>query len=387
MIMEIDVSMFRELILSDTYRFEDISDDLQIFDSQDCKFFYDESNNIRKLWLDKYDFNAPIDRDFVLGGVMHFGKECKADVDELKNKLQLQKSVKEVKFKHISKRKDFLGCLSETKIMIFLQWLYESDLYIHYANVNNLYWAIIDIVESIEECAYLPLTFQMKNEFYKIARANYSEFYHFLVSCKYPNVTGDNIKYLYHGIIELIDRVPDELSFELEVLRQGLKTASRQNELIFLQGNNSKTVLDSYFPMYLRPIGVFSLSQHIFDNEYLIEEQFKKYDLCVNGKKINNFKFVDSEDNALIQVSDCMVGLLGKYYTYINGIDMDEAHQMFHIISSEQKRTLELFANLILRSENLSKVLLNSTESIEEHDIGAYILNNAKSKNGRSRNG
>jgi len=380
-IVEMDVSMFRQLILSDTYQFEDINDELQIFDRQDCKFFYDESNNIRKLWLDEHDFNAPIDRDFILGGVMHFGRECKADVNELKNKLRLQKSVKEMKFKHISKSKDFLGCLSEPKVIMFLQWLYESDLYIHYANVNNLYWAIIDIVESIDECAYLLFTFQMKNELYKIARANYSEFYQLLVMCKYPNVTGDDIKNLYRGVIDLIDRVPDELSFELEVLRQGMKAARRQNELTFLQGNESKTVLDSYFPMYLRPIGVFASSQHIFDNEYLIEGQFKKYDLFNNGKKINSFEFVNSKDNNLIQVSDCVVGLLGKYYTYINGIDMDEAHQMFETIDSEQKRTLELYANLIFKSENLTKVLFNSTESIEEHDIGSYILNNAKSKN------
>ena len=64
----INLESFRQFMLSD--EFEDISSDLKKFDKNNCNFYYDESNNIRKLWLDVDDFNAPIDSDFVLGGVM-----------------------------------------------------------------------------------------------------------------------------------------------------------------------------------------------------------------------------------------------------------------------------------------------------------------------------
>lgn len=370
-----ELSIFRELMLSDG--FEDIRADLSIFDNKECYFYYDESNNIRKLWLDENDFNAPVYSDFVLGGIMHFGNTCNADVDKLKSVLRLQKSANELKFKHISRQKHFLGCLSEPKVKLFLQWLFQSDLYVHYANINNLYWAIIDIVDTIEESGYIPFYFHMKNELYKLARANYLDFYQLLVKSNYPNITSSEIAPFYQGIIELIDTNYNELSFELEVLRQGMKAARKQSELVFLHGNTEKTVIDSYFPFYMRPIGVFPSAQHIFDNEYLIKEQFDKHELLYNGKKVDNYYFIDSKDNPLIQVSDCIVGLLGKYYTFINGISIREARQMLNTITPEQKSTLSLFAKLLKKSEDCSKLLFNSSESIEEHDVGEFIITHA----------
>lgn len=77
-----DLSIFRQVLLSD--EFKDISSDLEKFDKSNCHFYYDESNNIRKLWLGEDDFNAPINSDFVLGGVMHIAQPQNANVDELK---------------------------------------------------------------------------------------------------------------------------------------------------------------------------------------------------------------------------------------------------------------------------------------------------------------
>ena len=200
---KMDLSLFRHLLISDT--FQDISSELKVFDKQKCTFYYDESNNIRKLWLSEDDFNAPIDSDFVLGGVMHFGDKSMADVDSLKSQLRLQKSAKEMKFKPISKANAFLECLNEKKVLFFLQWLYDSDLYIHFSNVNNLYFAIVDIIDSIDEPGYIPFIFSMKNELYKLVRKNYRDFYSLLVRCNYPNITGENIGYFYNHIL----RQPD----------------------------------------------------------------------------------------------------------------------------------------------------------------------------------
>lgn len=370
----IDLCMFRQFILSD--EFEDISSDLKKFDKRDCHFYYDESNNIRKLWLDEDDFNAPVDNDFVLGGVMHIGQPQNANVDELKNHLRLQKSANELKFKHISKSKDFLGCLSEPKVKLFLQWLYQSDLYVHYSNVNNLYFAVVDIIDTIDESAFAPFIFQIKNELYKIASANYQDFYKLLVRYNYPNVTSDNITTFFQQIIDFIDDI-DEPTFEMELLRQCLKQGRKQNELIFLQDNPERTIIDNYFSFYLRPVGVFINAHHTFDNEYSIESQFEKFELYYGKSKADNYSFIDSKNNLLIQVSDCIVGLLGKYYTYINRISHKEAYEMFNAITPVQKSTLTVFAQVIKKSEDLSKLLLHSSESLDEHEIGAFIFHTA----------
>ena len=373
--MIIDLSEYRHILMSNA--FEEISIDLKKFDNKECYFYYDESNNPRKLWLTEDGFNAPIDSDFVLGGVMHFGRSSSADVVSLKSVLCLQKSINEIKFKHISKSKDFIGCLTEWRVRLFLKWLYQSDLYVHYSNISNLYWTIIDIIDSIDERMYISFGFQIKNELYKIACLYKNDFYQFLAEFNYPNIAKDNIRPFCQGLINFIDTIPEELSFELELLRQGLKSACKQNELVFLQDNDEKMIIESFFPFYLRPIGVFSSAKHVFDNEYLIEEQFEKYELFDMGKCVNNYCFVDSKDNLFVQVSDCIIGLLGKYYTYINNITINDAEQLFESITAEQKSTLKLLSQVIIKSENYSKLLFNSVESTEERNICAYILENA----------
>ena len=375
MAKKMDLSIFRLLLMSDD--FQDISNELKVFDNRKCTFYYDESNNIRKLWLDENDFNAPTDSDFVLGGVMYFGDKSTANVDSLKTKLRLQKSAKEMKFKHISKAKSFLECLNEEKVLFFLQWLYDSDLYIHFSNVNNLYFAIVDIIDSIDEPDYIPFIYQMKNELYKLVRKNYRDFYSLLVRCNYPNVSSKDIDYFYTHILGYIDNSCVDIPFDLEILRQGIKAARKQKELSFLQENMEKTVIENYFSFYTRPIGVFPHAEHIFDNEYKIEEIFAKYEFYNGDSKLENYEFVNSINTPLVQVSDCIVGLLGKYYTYTNSIDIYQAHQLFTILSDRQRKALRVLAQLIIKSERLSKLLLNSTESIEEHDISSFILRNA----------
>lgn len=370
----IDLSIFRQMLLSN--EFKDISSDLEKFDNRDCYFYYDESNNIRKLWLDENDFNASVDSDFVLGGVMHIGEYQSIKFKDLKNKLNIQKTAKELKFKHISSSKDFLGCLSEYKVNIFFEWFYQSNLFVHYSNINNLYYAIVDIIDSIDENAFIPFIPQLKNELYKISVTNYQEFYNLLVSVNYPNIALEKIQLFYQRIIEFTDSIR-EPSFEIELFRQILKRGLRQNKLIFLQDNPEKTIIENYFMFYLRPIGVFSKSQHIFDNEYCIENQFVKCGIYSGHKMDAQFKFVDSKDQPLIQISDCIVGVLGKYYTFINNISINEANDMFNNITPIQKCTLNLFAKILKKSEDYSKLLFHSCASLHEQEIDNFILSRA----------
>mgnify|MGYP001297248384 CR=1 FL=1 len=142
-----------------------------------------------------------------------------------------------------------------------------------------------DIVDSIDEQAYIPFNRQMKNELYKIARLNYKDFLRLLLQYDYPNIAPEKIASFYQQIIDFIDEQEGELPFEIEFLRQGLKTARMQGKLAFLQDNQERTVIDSYFPFYVRPIGLFSSAQHIFDREDQIEKQFSKYVFFHEGEK------------------------------------------------------------------------------------------------------
>ena len=83
-------------------------------------FFYDESNNPRKLYTKETDFNSSITGSFVLGGIVDAGNVF--NFKELKDSLQLQKNVKEIKFKHLASG-DFISCLNSQKINTYLQFI------------------------------------------------------------------------------------------------------------------------------------------------------------------------------------------------------------------------------------------------------------------------
>ena len=371
---KMDLSYFRELLYSSDLR--DLRKDLTIFDNQPCTFYYDESNNFRKLSLKDTDFNAPIDSDFVLGGVMHFGEKSSADITALIKGLNLQKTTKELKRKYLGETSTFLECLNSNKVICFLEWLIDSDLYVHCFNVNNLYYAIVDIVDSINDERYIPFSLGMKDALYRLALYHHEDFYELLIKCNYPNLSAENISVFYNRLLEYIDEEGVHLSFDSEVLKQGLKVARKQKECVFLNGNDERTILKDYSSFYIRPLGVFAHSNHVFDHECLIEDILNKYDFYLGDTQIKNYSFVDSMSNPLIQVSDCVVGLLGKYYTYVNAISYLPLSKVFETYTDKQKNTLKLFSKLFYKSESVSKLLFNACESREEHATSSAIIDN-----------
>ena len=106
-------------------------------------FYYDETNNIRKLYLTEAGLNIEQADNFVLAGIVHKGLICNADYSTLFNKLGLQKTTKELKLKHVAKG-NFLAMLGSKKLNLILKWLTENNFYIHYFNLNLMYWSLAD---------------------------------------------------------------------------------------------------------------------------------------------------------------------------------------------------------------------------------------------------
>ena len=115
-------------------------------------FYYDESNNWRKFWVDdvKMQFNVDYTADFVLAGVVKKKDEnIIASLEMFRQPLKLQGNVNEIKFnKHFSKR-DFFECVEERRLFEILSWINASPLYIHYFLVNNLYYTLVEIFDSV----------------------------------------------------------------------------------------------------------------------------------------------------------------------------------------------------------------------------------------------
>ncbi len=110
--------------------------------------FYDETNNIRKLYLTEDGFNVGKHENFVLGGVALRENQTLPDIADLRDRLAIQNSATEMKLKHLAKG-GFEDMLASEKMAIFLSWLSDNDILVHFSNINILYWALVDIVDAI----------------------------------------------------------------------------------------------------------------------------------------------------------------------------------------------------------------------------------------------
>lgn len=334
-------------------------------------FYYDETNNIRKFYVREQDFNSAFTANFVLGGLVHEGYA--PDVLPLFESLKLQSSVKEVKFKHIAKG-DFLECLKSKKLNLVLRYLSEGNLYIHYSSLNILYWSIVDIVDSAishsEASQQLGLGFSntLKNDLYKLARIEIESVIALFHKYEYPNIKSSNVVLFIEELSDLfVDYIDDmEFHFGLESLRQILKEAKKKRSLPFVMDEEDFVLIKDFSQFYFRPVCIFKNSKHIFDEENAISELLSGYKILDGIQEIKNYSFVDSKSCRLTQLSDVLVGLVGKMHSYMNTNDRSEIHTDFCQLNSIQGNNIDLLLNLIDRAHNKNIGFLHSTDSYEE---------------------
>ncbi|ASO06892.1 DUF3800 domain-containing protein [Arenibacter algicola] len=334
-------------------------------------FYYDETNNIKTFYVRENDFNYTFTANFVLGGLLHQG--AVPDVQPLIDSFKLQKTAKEVKFKHIAFG-DFLDCLKSQKLNLFFRFLKDSNLYVHYSSLNILYWSVVDIVDSAimnsETAMRLGPGFdsRLKNDLYKLCRLEIDAVIQLFYAFEYPNVKpvkiGDFIEAL-SNVFEAYLPLP-EFHFGLESLRQILKESKKNGKLAFVMDEEDYVLLADLTHFYLRPIYSFKNSTHIFDNEDSIREALGGYRMLDNGVEFQNYSFVDSQENQLTQLSDIFIGFMGKYTNYRNTRTMEEIKADIDSFSALQLENLKLFIDIINKSDQKNPAFLHATDSYEE---------------------
>lgn len=334
-------------------------------------FYYDETNNIRKFYLKEYDFNSDFLNNFVLGGLVHEG--CAPDIKPLIDSFELQKSVKEVKFKHIAKG-GFLDCLKSKKLALFFRFVKSSNLYIHYSSLNILYWSIVDIVDSaishskVSQQLGPQFANTLKNDLYKLSKIEIDSVISLFRKFEYPNIKRDAVLPFIEELSDLFVDYLDDMKFHfgLESLRQLLKEAKKKGSLPFIMDEEDFILINDFSQFYLRPIYLFKNSTHIFDNEDSISGVMEGYKIIDGASEIKNYSFVDSQSSQLIQLSDILVGLIGKLSSYLNTSSRGKIDSDFYSLTSIQGENIDLLLDLIDESHNKNIGFLHATDSHEE---------------------
>jgi len=341
-------------------------------------FYYDETNNIRKFYINEKGFNYSFQSNFVLGGIVYDVSE--PDIEKLFTKLNLQNSTKDVKLKHLAKG-DFLSCLKSHKLNYFLRFLLENDIYIHYSTVNLLYFSIVDIVDSalVNSKTAVQLGYEfswyLKNILYKLTKLEINSVLNLLYRFQYPNIKRESVPSFISTLLELFKKYEytSEFYIGLAVLKQILKESKKAKSLPFVMDEDDFVLLKDFSGFYLRPIYMFKNSTHIFDKEDSVEDVLSEFTLYDEDKILESYSFEDSKDSLYIQASDIFIGLVGKFSTFINTHSHTDIEISVNNLSQSQLESLDIYLDLIKKSDSKNIAFLLAVDSIEEMSKVAFL--------------
>ena len=334
-------------------------------------FYYDESNNCRKFWVDdrKQLFNTDYTADFVLAGLVRKEEDkVETSVERFRKPLKLQSNVEEIKFKKLYANGDFLQCVKSKRLFETLSWIEQSPFYIHYTNVNNLYYALVEIFDSIvkpDEISEFGYDyFKMKSVFYYMFQGKADILQSIMVKYKYPNIQRKDVKVFCNELMFLLGS-RKEMKEEEKFLAGMLVRASKSEELIFLHDNNDYVMQENYAEFYVDPIRKYQSSTHIFDEELSVQNIVEK-NIKMGQYMADNYKFVNSKTNIFVQLSDVVAGILGKLFKYINSTNSVQRRKDIAALSKIQIDNILLIDKLRTKADMENHGFLCTIGPIDE---------------------
>lgn len=343
-------------------------------------FYYDESGNIRKLHIDKNNFNVEICDYFVLGGLVFSEKPEEQVIIREKFQKYIYLPNEELKCNYIcTKSKNFLDVLKQEKLNKFLDFCLEQNFIIHYEVLNFLYWSIVDVIDSINVEIGVNdknVLDNIKNLLYLVCKENYKQLASFFSQYNYPNLKENTKSDFLKGIISFTKNSKILNYSEKAILLQFLEIGFA-SELIFIKNNPDNILLDDFLNFYVDGIEKFLNSFHVFDEENEIQNIIKSSDLKIieNNSVFDNYVFKNSKDDFYLQLSDVIVGLIRKFRKYLFSKSSEEIENDFYDMCKIQRNNLISLLMIIKRSEQENIFFLHDIDSVLEHDKLADLIN------------
>lgn len=335
-------------------------------------FYYDETNNIRKFYLKEDGYNESLDLNFVLGGICV--KDSLPDLEILYDALKLDRSTKEVKLKNIAQG-DFEDCLKSARITIFLRYLLDNDLYVHFSVLNIFYYSLVDIIDSCIGIAkeFAPHELLLKNALYINVCEDTDYFKELAIACNYPNVSDEKLTFFLNGLTHLVESNETEEmqeQFANNFLLQLFKAARTGNKLSLIQDNEDHILIDSFVPFYTERVYLLKNASHLFDEEDTIKLLMDDYAVNLGGEILTNYSFIKSSKNRATEVSDIFVGLMGKFFKFISTNTQEEILGKLKSMNKFQIENIRTLFALETKADTENRAFINAVVSgIEHHKI------------------
>jgi hypothetical protein len=222
---------------------------------------------------------------------------------------------------------------------------------IHYHELDPLYWAIADIVDSVlgEELTHLrPFHMHLKSDLVSILRADLPATVRLFHTFGYPGLEPHERAPFVEDLLSLVERHADVVDHFNYMMLKGVIQAGRTlGSLVYIEGNPRHLLIERFSDFYRGRVTLFKNAHHVFDEEKSIQDSFLAVKLTSGGVPFVNYRFADSKSEPGIQISDVVIGLLGKMHTYFVATSADEVSAARDDLSGASLENALLLRDLI----------------------------------------
>lgn len=298
-------------------------------EDEEYTLYYIESNNVK---------NYSINEILILSGLAYKGENKDYDVDKLS-----------INLNGLSDSQDFIDTISSEKVNLLLKWLLENDIYIHYCNMNSLYFAIDDISDSILQFSGSEMFIAIiKDIFYRYAKADLDVFNELLNRFSYPHIKKCQCMEFCTLLIEWVEKLRihynnENDDFMLRVIKQFAEGSMERNKSVFSESSDEELLKDCY-------------------------------------EALHKYQSTASSDGSLKNLSAVMVELLRRFFEFINKSNKKENMDIVDGLSNIQVENIVLLFRLIIKSEDENSGFIENLWCLQ--DDGKYgalkVLSNNK---------
>lgn len=143
--------------------------------------------------------------------------------------------------------------MKEKRLFETLSWIDKSPFYIHYTNVNNLFYTLVEIFDSIvkpDEISEFGYDyFKMKSVFYYMFKGKADALQILMFKYKYPNIQREDVEAFCNDLLFLLGS-RREMKEEEKFLAGMLARAAESDELVFLHDNDDYAIQENYVECY-----------------------------------------------------------------------------------------------------------------------------------------
>lgn len=339
--------------------------------------YYDETDNLKKFYLDEQGKpNVENDPIFVLGGLEGKSDE---DLEYHKNLFNLQNNIQEIKSKYLTKT-SFEDTLNHKSLGKYLDLILSKEWHAHFVSLNFRYWSLVDILDSINY--FKELNYELQNEIkavlYRISQIQGEYFYRFLAKYNYPDINDGNqlhqffIELKYIVDITKLNHLPfssDRKNFLMLTLLKG----AQQEEAIFLQHNIPLMLLEELTEWYRTEIYTWKNCELVFDNENDIIKNINESEIILDGEPLKNYRFVDSKNEIMVQLSDVMVKLISQYLKFIDKYNSNVPENVSKLNERQAENYYKL-NRILYDSREFNPVFFHQTNSIIQNGLFNYYI-------------